>query len=773
MSILDRYVWKDLGPPFAIGVGVFTFFLFIDRIYQLTNLVITKNVPVHLVLSLLLFMLPPFLTLTLPLSLLVAVLLVGGRLAGDFEVTAIRAAGISPLRLFRPFVVFAALVTGLIMCLTLLVNPLAIGGFQAQLFKILRARATTGIQERTFNGGFGQIVMYVEEIAPSQLALRGVLVSDEREPGRSRIILAREGRLLTDEAERRLTLRFIDGSINETDLADPRRFRYTSFRLYDMSLPLDSPLSTAAKDDKPERQLALGALLTTAADLGREGQIVTPYYVEFHKRFALPVAALIFTLVGFPLGIRSQRGGRAVALTSSFLVVFSYYIVFNSLEGLALGRRLPVALAMWLPNLGFGLLGLWLIRATSTGVAIAWQDFAWRLWAMVPRWPSSRAARPVARPPRLGRLLHPRASTFIIDRYLVKHFLLFVALGILVGAVVFVVVDLLQTLDRFLRMKPPLLFILQHFAFNMPGEIYKGLPLIVLISTVFLFLSMTRQREIDALKAAGISLYRISLPIFLTALVITVLAVLFQEIALPELSTRAEEVDRVKIRRMPPKHLQRQNQIWYRSSDTRFLRMALLDPMEKSMEGLLALDIDRTWKLRDRLDARLARWTPEGWQVSGGIIRRVDDTSRVRSEAFASRLMAPADMPEHINDFIEVQRPIDTLSFLELRAVVQKLRESGHQVGKYVVQLYSRVSFPLVHVIMVLVGIPFALVSPRSGGRAMGIGVAIAIAVSYWMVHSVSLALAQADLLPPVLAAWTANIVFAGLGAALYLNART
>ena len=772
-SILDRYVWKELAPPFFIGVGVFTFFLFIDRIYQLTNLVITKNVPVHLVLSLLGFMLPPFLTLTLPLSLLVAVLLVGGRLAGDFEVTAIRAAGISPLRLFRPFVVFAVLVTGLIMTLTLLVNPWAIGAFQAQLFRILQTRATTGIQERTFTGSFGQIVMYVEEITPSQLGLTGVLVSDERQPQRSRIILAREGRLLTDEAERRLTLRFIDGSINETDMGDPRRFRHTSFSLYDMSLPLDSPLATVTKDEKPERQMGLRALLRTGADLGRQGQIVTPYYVEFHKRFALPVAALVFTLVGFPLGIRTQRGGRAVALTSSFLIVFSYYIVFNSLEGLALNRRLPVALGMWLPNLVFGLLGLGLIQATTTGVAIAWLDLFWRLWAFTPRRRARGGARAVTRPRRQWRLPRPRASTFIIDRYLVRQFLLFVALGILVGAVVFVVVDLLQTLDRFLRIKPSLWLILQHFAFNMPGEIYKGLPLIVLISTMFLFLSMTRQREIDALKAAGISLYRVSLPIFLTALVISVLAVLFQEIALPELSTRAEEVDRVKIRGMTPKHLTRQNQIWYRSSDTRFLRMALLDPVEQSMEGLLALDIDRNWKLRDRLDARRARWTPQGWQVSEGIIRHIDATGGVRSEAFESRLLSGADMPEHIRDFIEVQRPIDTLSFLELRAVVQKLRESGHQVGKYVVQLYSRVSFPLVHVIMVLVGIPFALASPRSGGRAMGIGIAIAIAVGYWMVHSVSLALAQADLLPPVLAAWIANIVFAGLGTALFLNART
>jgi len=215
MRILDRYVWKELGPPLAIGVGVFTFFLFIDRIYQLTNLVITKNVPFHLVFSLLVFMLPPFLTLTLPMALLVAVLLVGGRLAGDLEVTALRAAGVSPLRLFRPFVVAAVLVTGLVLSLTLLVNPWVIGAFQQQLFKILQTRAASGLQERTFSAAFGQIVMYVEEMTPSQLALKGILVSDEREPERSRIILAREGRLLADEAQRRITLRFIDGSHDE------------------------------------------------------------------------------------------------------------------------------------------------------------------------------------------------------------------------------------------------------------------------------------------------------------------------------------------------------------------------------------------------------------------------------------------------------------------------------------------------------------------------------------------------------------------------------
>jgi LPS export ABC transporter permease LptF/LPS export ABC transporter permease LptG len=770
--ILDRYIVKELGPPFAIGVGVFTFFLVIDRIYQLTDLVITKNVPFALVMPLLLYMLPAFLALTLPMATLVAVLLVCGRLAGDLEVAALKASGVSPLRLFRPFLAAGIVVTLLIAWLTLMVGPWSSGAFQRQLFRILQSRAATGIKERTFSATFNQFVIYVDEVSPSQVRLKGLLVSDERNPEQSRIIVAREGRLLSDEATRRITLRFLDGSISESDVGDRRRFRQTYFSLYDMSLPVDSPLTAASKEEKPEKQLPLRQLISEADRLHREGQIATPYYVELHKRFALPMAALMFTLVGFPLGIRSHRGGRAVALGFSFGIVVSYYILYTSMEGFALRGRLPAGIAVWVPNAILALVGLAMLRAEVAGVSTAWLDAFWRLWAKIGERRSGRVAKPLEerRRGRLGRLTGPRESTFIMDRYLIRQYLIYLGIGTVIGAVLIGVVDLLQTLDRFLRVKPPFTTIVEHFVYRLPGELYKGLPMIVLIATVFLFLSLTRQRELDAFKAAGISLYRASLPILLVAGAISVLAVAFQEIVLPDINAKSEEVDRVKIRGQLPRHLQRQTQIWYRSSDTRFFRMALLDPVGKSMEGLTVLDISRDFRMEERLDARAAQWSTEGWQLTDGVFRRVGPQNRVTSEMFDSRLLA---MPEHIDDFIQLQNAPDTMSFLELRAYVARLRDGGHRVTRYLVQLYSKLSFPLVHVIMALVAIPFALVSPRSGGRAMGIGVAIVIAVGYWVVHSVALAFAQADLLPAALAAWTANIVFAGIGTALFLSART
>ena len=773
LRVLDRYMIKDLAPPFALVVCVLTFFLVIDRVYQLTDLVITKSVPFHFVLGLLLFMLPGVLALTVPMALLVSVLLVCGRLAGDLEVAALKASGVSPLRLFRPFLAFAVVVSGAVATLPLLIAPAASGAFQNQLFQILQTKATTGIKERTFTASFSQMVMYVDDISASQVALRGLLVSDERDPKLSRIIVAREGRLFSDAKNRRVTMRFIDGSVSETDTGDARRFRLTAFSLYDLNLPLDNPQRAAERIEKPEKEMSVQALRETIADLKPQGQIVTPFEVELHKRFSLPVAPLVFILVGFPLGIRTQRGGRALALGLSLGVVVLYYVIHTFLEGLALRGRIPAGVAMWLPNAIFGAIGLGLLHNATAGTPASWRRLYWRLRAAVPRdfrrvFPKRAAVEGVSG--SAARARGPRASTYIIDRYLVGQYLTFLLTGTVVVAVLVLVVDLIQYLDRFLRAKPPFIYIVQHLFYRLPGSLYEGLPLIVLVSTVFLFLTLTQQRELDALKASGISLYRASLPVLLVALCISLAAGLMQEMVLPGINAKADEIDRVKIRGNQPRHLQRQTQIWYRSSDTRYLRMELLDPIARSLDGLLVVDVSRDFRLVDRLDAGRAVWTGEAWMLSNGVFRHIGPGNQVTADAFTEKLVS---MPEQINDLIQVHKSPETMSFRELRSYINRLAETGHQVSKYLVQLNSKLSFPLVHVIMALVAIPFALASPRSGGRGAGLAVAILISVGYWVVNSVAIAFAKAELLPPMLGAWTANIIFAGLGAALFLRART
>jgi LPS export ABC transporter permease LptG len=780
VPVLDRYIARELVSPFFFGGALFTFFLVIDRIYHLTDLVITKGVPFHLVLQLLVFMLPQFLAHTLPMALLVAVLLAGGRLAGDLEITACKAAGISPLRLFRPVFAWAVLVATATAALTLVINPLSNGVFQRQLFRILQARAVSGLNERVFNATFGDVIIYTEDVSASQVALRGLLVSDERDPKVSRIITAREGRLLTDEENRRVTLRLINGAVSEADIlpavpaasrsdtltgggaASSTRYRLTNFSIYDMSLSLDSPLK-AAKTDKPEKDLPLDELTTRIAELRNDPASRTPFLVEWHKRFAFPVAALVFALVAFPLAIRWHRGGRSIALVASLGILVSYYLVLTSLENSALRQRLPVWLAIWTPNFLFCAIGSTLLLATT---------FEWSAPQLRPLWRAVDALRqklPERRHLGVRVMAGARESTHILDRYLVREYLVLMGIGLAVAATLFVVIDLLQTLDRFIRIKPPLLYVFEHFLFRVPAALHDGLPVVTLVATIFLFLALTRFHELTAMKAAGMSLYRVAMPVLLVGLGVAVVSGLFQEIVLPKLNEWGDEVDRVKIRGQLPRHLQSRERLWLRASDTRFYRIELLAPGTGDMYGMTVLEVDPTFRLLSRLDARRAHVSPEGWELNDGAFREFGPKGEVSTIPFA---MTALDMQEDLEDFTKIQKPIGAMSYWELKDYINRLQATGFQVKKYLVELYSKLSFPLVNMIMVLVAIPFSLQSPR-GGRLFGVGLAIAIMAGYLVVHYIALAFARADLLPPLLAAWTANIIFLGLGTSLFLRART
>jgi len=358
----------------------------------------------------------------------------------------------------------------------------------------------------------------------------------------------------------------------------------------------------------------------------------------------------------------------------------------------------------------------------------------------------------------------------IIDRYLIRQFLTFIGIGLAVTAALFIVVDLLQTLDRYLRVKPPLVYVFEHFVYALPVALHQGLPIVMLVATVFLFLTLTRWHELTALKAAGVSLYRASAPVLLTGLAIALGAGMFQEFVLPVLNERGEEVDRVKIKGQLPKHLQSRTRLWLRSAESRFYRVELLNPATNDLYGVTVLEIDpQDFRLESRLDARRAHWTPTGWELMDGAAREIARDGKVTTIPFSHTAV---ELEETIRDFTDIQKPPTAMSYRELRDYVARLEAAGFQVKKYLVDMYSKLSDPLKNLIMVLVAIPFALQSPR-GGRLYGIALAIGIMAAYMVVDYSARAFARADLLPPLLAAWTANFIFLGVGASLFLRART
>lgn len=856
MKILDRYIWRELLTPFALGILVFTFLLLIDRIFDLLDLIINKGVPVHLVLLLLGYLAPSILVLTIPIGFLLAILVAFGRLSADMEIVALKACGVGPMRLLRPVLAFggaAALLTGYLMMEAV---PRSNYAFKSLVFEIVRTQATVGLKERVFNDTFGNFVIYVDEIAADQVALRNVFVSDERKPDEQRLITAREGRLLSDDVSRRVTLRLLDGAVHELSPAALQKYREVRFRLYDITLVLENPLVEQGNAPKGDREMSLGELGAAASEAQRSRGNANPYLVEIHKKFAIPAACLVFALLGVPLGIRAHRGGVWGALVALLPIVFFYYIALTVGESLGDSGRLPPWLAMWGPNLVVGALAAYLLRANVRERPLALVVLLQRLyWAVAAelrrlgrRAPRARAVRvrrmaggPAPPPPRpvrreatrpdpgerrvrgeraaerrlsvvyafivysvvvlvVGFLLRERIGLPIlawalglvmvilafptvvwlfrgvVHAYLSRQFLGLLGYGLALTAVVVIIGDLMTTFERYIRLRPGLWLIFLHFVYRTPPFVYQGLHIVMLMSTILLFVGLSRSNELTALKAGGVSLYRVSLPVFGLAGLVTLGALGFQEIVMPALNQRAVEVDEARIKRRTLPELRKRTQIWYRGregegAESRIYHIGLLDPANRQMSGVTVLKLGSDFTLRQRWDARDMRWLDgqEAWRLADGVRRDFRPGRPELVEAFREQTLR---LPERFQDFAQVPRAPDVMNYVELREYVQRLQDAGHKVGKYLVDLYSKLAFPLAHPIMVLVGIPFALQSPR-GGRVIGIAVCLALGLTYFIVHEAAVALARGEVLPPLVAAWAANVLFATLGLFLFLRART
>lgn len=851
MRIIDRYIWKELITPFCLGLLIFTFLLLIDRIFDLTDLIINKGVPVHLVLMMLVYISPAILVLTIPIGFLLAILVAFGRLSADMEVVALKACGVSPLRLLWPVVAFGLGVTVLTGYLMIDSVPKSNYAFKSLVFEIVRTSATVGLKERVFNDTFGSFVIYVDEIGTDQVALRNVFVSDERKPDEQRFITAREGRLLSDEVNRRVTLRLLDGAIHETSPNALQKYREVSFKLYDISLVLENPLLKQGGAPKGDREMSLGELRVAAQNATNLKGNANPFLVEIHKKFAIPAACIVFSLLGVPLGIRAHRGGRMGSFVALLPIVLFYYFGLTLGENIGDYGRIPPWLAMWAPNIIVGAIALYLLRATLKErpipvVALTQRGF----WATVAAFQSTiraideglKRARTVGagrsasgrRRPASARgvaadaaELHPSESWVpliygfivytpvviilgfvlqdrlgmsasmltvslalallmywtiawlcvgVMNRYLSRQFLTLFAYGIALASVVVIVGDLMTTLERYIRLKPGIKLILMHFVYRTPPFVYQGLHLVMLMSTILLFVGLSRSNELTALKAGGVSLFRASLPILGLAMVISVTSLGFQEYVMPWMNRRAVEIDEAKIKRRTMPELRKRTEIWYRGredgvAESRIYHIGLLDPGNQQMNNVTVLSLGPDFTMRRRWDAKDMRWVvaDDAWRLGTGVRREFRQGQPARSEPFKEQTVR---LPERYQDFAQVPRAPDVMSYKELREYIDRLQDAGHKVAKYIVDLQSKISFPLAHPIMVLVGIPFALQSPR-GGRVIGIALCLALGLTYFIVHSAAVALARAEILPPLVAAWAANALFASLGLFLYLRART
>jgi LPS export ABC transporter permease LptF/LPS export ABC transporter permease LptG len=759
--VLDRYIYREMFPVFVLAVGLFTFLHVMDRLQDFSNMAV-NGAPLHLVFQLWGLLLLSFLSHTLPMGLLMAVVTTAGRLASDLEVVAFNALGVSPLRLFRPFLVAAVVVALMISALTIWINPWGSAAFFQCLHELRRHTALPMIQERTFTR-IGQLVVYTEEVDLATSELRGVLVADERDPKTVGIIAAPRGRLIDDDERPRTILRLTGGVVHESRPESPDWYRVTGFDVYETSLDVGAQISEVERDAGAQKKLSTWDLIgnTRALDFSRKAEKAEMFVLEFHKRLALPLAPIVFAMVAFPLGIRFHRGGRAVAAVGGIIVYLVHHVTQEALIRVTSLR--PWGGGRWLPIILFALLGGLLLYFTVVPAPKAWRRFAAGVLELLPARLSPFRSRSVATRPSHTR--RRRRQSSLIDRYLARQFLAYFAYGLGVTTAIFIVVDLVETLSRY---EPPLHAILEHFVYRLPAALHQALPIVVLTATVFMFMELERHHELTAMKAAGISLHRVSLPVLVLAGAVSVAAFVYQETAAPVLNAKGDEVDRVEIRKTSLPRSEPQLQ-WYRWSDSEFARVDRLDRSKRLVNGVTLVEIDSNFRLLKRLDVGQAVWTRNGLEFGQSTLREFGPDNSIQT---VSENAAPGRLGDALEALGVMPTQPSLMTFMELRAYVRQLRERGQAVGSQVLYLHSKLSFPLMSLVLAILAISCTARWPR-GGRLIGGAIAVVITVAYWVVNSGALSLGRVDLLPPSVAAWAATVVFGGIGVSLFVRTPT
>ena len=768
MSILHRQILKEVISHSLLGLLLFTFLLFLRDTSRLLELMLRDPSSAGNIVYLALLAFPAVLTFTIPMAVLVGVLLGLSRMASDGEVTALRAAGISVRTFFLPVGILAVAGCVLAVYMSAYLAPHA-SRTRVEIERRIGLRQISAeLQPRVFEERFPNLVVYVQDVISGTSPLwKGIFLADLSSPAGPKVTLAREGIPISDLAQNHLQFHLKQGSIHEA-AEQPDEYTIAIFSETDIpvSLPLPPPPSV-----KPNTQ-------STAAELYGVSPSSAEWLearVEFHRRFALPLATLLMALVGIPLGLASHKGGKSMGIVLTVLMVLLYYTLFIGGISLAQQGWLSPWAGVWVANLAIFLLGVFMLtRVDRVSPLIGWLDFAGQLPETFRGWFSrlGRRKRRKTGPSQPSASWNPRAAT-ILDRYVVRGFLFYLAVTLAAFLLVIEVVILfIDLLDDVIRNDIPVAMVLDYFLHFTPQLIYLTTPLSVLVAILVCFGILHQNNEITAVKASGVSLFRFTMPVFVVAAMLSAGLFFFEYFYVPTANRHQDAVlNRIKGR--PAQTYHRPDRRWIFGQESRIFYYNFFEPTQKVLGGVTVFDLDpETFQITRRVAAARAHWEPSlsGWIFENGWVRELRYGTVVSFEQFEVRMFP--ELTEEPSYFLKEITPSSQMNFLELRSYIQDLQQSGFDVVPLSVQLHKKFSFPFFTFIMALIGMPFAF-SGGKKGALRGIALSFGIAIVYWTVSGLFEALGALNELPAVAAAWIPNLLFGLGGLYLFLKMET
>lgn len=356
----------------------------------------------------------------------------------------------------------------------------------------------------------------------------------------------------------------------------------------------------------------------------------------------------------------------------------------------------------------------------------------------------------------------------ILSRYISVTWLRLLALCLGSFMVVHIVLDMMDRFPRFLRAGGSVPDILRYYLCKLPEMVGETTPFSILMATLLTLGLLSRNSEIIAMRSSGVSLPSISRPMLGLGLISSLLLLANAELVVPKSYERMDHIERIEIKKQGFNAVFKRNNIWFRSDD-RILQANLFDPQSKTLKGVVVWNLDSSMNPVSRIDAESADYLDGQWTL-----RKVELKVLSRERVVEQQRLPSLEIPLNlkVDDLRVLDKNADNLSFRKLKEYAENLKSGGYKAYRYQTLMHAKLAAPFAAFVMVILGIPFALRSSRSGGMAMGIGASIAIGFAYFVVNAVLLSYGRSGVLPPMVAAWGANILFVLSGIWLAMTVR-
>ena len=356
----------------------------------------------------------------------------------------------------------------------------------------------------------------------------------------------------------------------------------------------------------------------------------------------------------------------------------------------------------------------------------------------------------------------------ILDRYLTREFATYLGLGLIGLLTLFLVVDVFEKIDVFLDHRASPWLVARFYFFQLPAWAVLVLPIALLLATFLSLGQLNKFGELTAMRVSGVSLVRILRPVFALAVAATLGSFLFNEVVVPRATGVRDRIYDQQIQRLNRATPNERADVTYLGEGGRIYFIRLYVIPERRMHEV-SLQEFQAGTLRRRIDAAEATWDGQRWVFSAGYVRRFDGRGNERATPF-SRL-AVGGLAERPDDFARESRDPREMNARELVAYIVRLRTSGARVANYLVDLHLKLSFPLINVIVVMIGAAVAT-RLRMQSAALGFGLSIGISFVYYAFMRTGQALGHSGVLPPYLAAWLGDLVFGAVGLLMMVRAQ-